>query len=587
MKKRAILFLFFTAVILSACGNNEPATRDVTPLTEQPPTTVPTPTLMPTPAGSASGTAIVDSIQINILESFPVQVNVIARGELPDGCTQINDITTERQNDTFNITITTLRPADADCTQAIVPFAETISLDVVDLPAGTYTVDVNSIRGSFTLDMDNSLQAEEPAATTAPESGNQGVINGRVWHDECAVAEDGDTAVPSAGCVPLDDGFIANGVLDGNEFGIEGVTVNLGEGACPAAGWATAVTDTQGDYVFTELPAGDYCISIDALAPENAELLPGQWSFPQPGDAAEIGVTLDAGQVSTGNNFGWDYQFLPVPEVDLANCTNSLEFVEDLSVPDDTIFAPGSEFTKSWRLRNDGTCPWTTDYSLVAVGGDDIPGPTAVPLPGPVAPGQTVDLSVTFTAPEEEGVYRENWLLSDPNNQTFGVGGLASEVFWVKFTVGVPEPTPEPNSAVIGGVVWEDFCRVIDGEPTQGCVEIEDTGFYRADGSLNFNERRLPGVTVILAKDACPEDGIFSNADILSTTITDEDGLYRFPNLEEGLYCVAIDALSPANVDLLIPGSWTWPFVGTGRIGIILAPGEERLEVDFGWDHQD
>lgn len=313
MKKSAILFFFFTAVILSACGNNEPAAGDVTPITEQPPTTAPTPTLMPTPEEPVNGTAVVDSIQLNILESFPVQVNVIARGELPNGCTQIDNISTNRQETTFNVTITTIRPADAACTEAIVPFEETISLDVLDLPAGTYTVDVNGIRGSFTLDVDNSLQTDEPAATTPPESSNQGVINGRVWHDECAVAEDGDTAVPSAGCVPLDDGFIANGVLDGNEFGIEGVTVNLGEGACPATGLATAVTDAQGDYVFTELPAGSYCISIDALAPENEELLPGQWSFPQPGATAETAVTLDEGQVATNNNFGWDYQFLPIP----------------------------------------------------------------------------------------------------------------------------------------------------------------------------------------------------------------------------------------------------------------------------------
>ncbi len=586
MKKCALLFLFFTAVILSACGGNQQAADDATPITEQPPTTAPTPTLMPTPAAPVSGVAVVDSIQLEILESFPVQVNVIARGQLPDGCTRIDNITQERQDTTFTVAISTIRAADAACAQTAVPFDEIISLEVVDLPAGTYTVDVNGVRGSFTLDVDNSLQTETPADVAGP-AGNLGVINGRVWHDECAVAEDEGTAVPSAGCVSLDAGFIANGVLDGSEFGIEGVTVNLGAGACPAVGLATAVTDAQGDYVFTELPAGDYCISIDALAPENAELLPGQWSFPQPGGAAEISLTLAEGQAATGNNFGWDYEFLPVPEVDLANCVNSLEFVEDLSIPDDTIIAPGSEFTKSWRLRNDGTCPWTTDYTAVAVGGDDVPGPTAVPLPGIVAPGQTIDLSVTFTAPEEEGEYRENWLLSDANNQTFGVGGLPSEMFWVKFTVGQPEPTPEPNSAVIGGVVWADFCRVIDGEPTPGCVEIEDTGVYIADGTLNFNEGRLSGITVILAKDACPEDGVFDRSDILSTTITDEDGLYRFPNLEEGLYCVAIDALSPANVDLLIPGSWTWPYVGAGRVGIILAPGEERLEVDFGWDYQD
>jgi hypothetical protein len=117
-------------------------------------------------------------------------------------------------------------------------------------------------------------------------------------------------------------------------------------------------------------------------------------------------------------------------------------------------------------------------------------------------------------------------------------------------------------------------------------VEIEDTGQFIGDGSL-INEPRLVGVTVILAEGACPDTGVPDADAILQTAVTDEDGLYRFTNLDEGLYCVAIDALSPANVDLFIPGNWTWPALGTGRQGINLAAGEQRLEVDFGWDYQE
>ena len=40
-------------------------------------------------------------------------------------------------------------------TAALVPYEETISLDVYGLLAGTYTVDVNSVRDTFTLDVDN------------------------------------------------------------------------------------------------------------------------------------------------------------------------------------------------------------------------------------------------------------------------------------------------------------------------------------------------------------------------------------------------------------------------------------------------
>ena len=38
------------------------------------------------------GLALVDEIDILILESFPVQINVIARGNLPDPCTEISEV---------------------------------------------------------------------------------------------------------------------------------------------------------------------------------------------------------------------------------------------------------------------------------------------------------------------------------------------------------------------------------------------------------------------------------------------------------------------------------------------------------------
>jgi inhibitor of cysteine peptidase len=103
------------------------------------------------------GTATVENIQIMTLESFPVQIHVLAEGYLPDGCTEVYTITTEREGNTFNVNISTKRPKDAICTQEIVPFNETISLEVQGLKAGNYTVNVNGVTGSFELAVDNTL----------------------------------------------------------------------------------------------------------------------------------------------------------------------------------------------------------------------------------------------------------------------------------------------------------------------------------------------------------------------------------------------------------------------------------------------
>lgn len=115
-----------------------------------------------------SGMAMVDTVEIRILESLPVQVQVVAMGNLPDGCTEIGEAIVEQIEDAFTVTLTTRRPADAMCTQAIVPFEEIIPLSVDDLPAGEYTVTVNDVTESFTLDVTNTaadafgVMAERP-----------------------------------------------------------------------------------------------------------------------------------------------------------------------------------------------------------------------------------------------------------------------------------------------------------------------------------------------------------------------------------------------------------------------------------------
>jgi inhibitor of cysteine peptidase len=98
----------------------------------------------------------VDDLQILIMESFPVQISVIVTGNLPDGCTSIVGSKAEMVDDTtFFISIFTERPEDMMCTMALVPFEESISLDVHGLPAGDYTVKGFDVEESFTLDIDN------------------------------------------------------------------------------------------------------------------------------------------------------------------------------------------------------------------------------------------------------------------------------------------------------------------------------------------------------------------------------------------------------------------------------------------------
>ena len=169
MKLKTILLsllLIFAFVACSPAGG-EPAVSD-NPATETPdmdesvssddPTTTPETEEPIDLENVIIGEATVESISIMILESFPVQVSVNVTGYLGDGCTTLGDIDTTQEDNTFFVSIATQRPGDAICTQQLVGFEESVSLDVEGLPAGTYTVDVNGVTDTFTLDVDNVPQ---------------------------------------------------------------------------------------------------------------------------------------------------------------------------------------------------------------------------------------------------------------------------------------------------------------------------------------------------------------------------------------------------------------------------------------------
>jgi hypothetical protein len=263
--------------------------------------------------------------------------------------------------------------------------------------------------------------------------------------------------------------------------------------------------------------------------------------------------------------------------------------VDDVTLPDDTVIAPGEEFVKSWRLRNNGTCPWVDGYKIVAVDEEPLEGDTEMAIEAPVAPGQTTEVSVTLIAPDESGAYRSNWQMNDADGDLFGVDGFLEDAFWLQILVSDTATPTTPQSGAIGGVIWDDFCTIqSNGNPTANCVETaEGSGFYISDGTLNGNEVGLEGVKVGMGDGACPLEGFPAADNVITTTLTDADGNYLFEGLDGGTYCIFIDAFDEDNLNLLIPGDWSWPARGTGRLGIILASGEQRLEVDFGWDYDE
>ena len=111
------------------------------------------------------------------------------------------------------------------------------------------------------------------------------------------------------------------------------------------------------------------------------------------------------------------------------------DFVSDVTYPDGSKIGRDESYTKIWRLKNIGTCTWTTNYAIVFVSGDSMSAPAAISLPGNVNPGQTIDIQVKLTAPSKDGSYRADFKLRNASGLLFGVGDSATTTFWVSIKV--------------------------------------------------------------------------------------------------------------------------------------------------------
>lgn len=128
-----------------------------------------------------------------------------------------------------------------------------------------------------------------------------------------------------------------------------------------------------------------------------------------------------------------------------AGTCNLAAFEADVSYPDDTIVPSGKNFDKQWRLRNNGTCTWTSGYKVIYVSGDAMGGAGSVQLTnGTVAPGASVTVSVNLTAPTAPGTYRGNYKLQASDGSNFGIDPAGS-VFYVRIVVENPNGDVPPS----------------------------------------------------------------------------------------------------------------------------------------------
>ncbi|MBI5033195.1 MAG: hypothetical protein HZB51_21960 [Chloroflexi bacterium] len=124
-------------------------------------------------------------------------------------------------------------------------------------------------------------------------------------------------------------------------------------------------------------------------------------------------------------------------------CTNAFAFVADVTYPDGTSVTPGQQFNKTWRIKNTGTCAWTSAYQFVRVAGEQMSSSDAYAMP-PTAPGATADVTVPMTAPATPGAHSSRWQLRDPN-------GVIAQPAYVLVQVVTVIPAPPAVSILSPG----------------------------------------------------------------------------------------------------------------------------------------
>lgn len=150
--KNLLVLVVLAALLLGACSPAQPVTPgaegvDLLPVTE------PASVGGNVPTTGYQSVEVVD-VAVEVGQGSPIPVFVDIGGNLPDLCAQVEFVEVLQDQTFFSIYVGTIPSTDEACYSAVgtVPFRMKIPLNVADLPAGSYAVQVNSVPADFQLD---------------------------------------------------------------------------------------------------------------------------------------------------------------------------------------------------------------------------------------------------------------------------------------------------------------------------------------------------------------------------------------------------------------------------------------------------
>ncbi|MFN3257496.1 MAG: SdrD B-like domain-containing protein [Ilumatobacter sp.] len=304
-----------------------------------------------------------------------------------------------------------------------------------------------------------------------------------------------------------------------DEPGIDGVTVVL---TYPSGATETATTDENGNYLFDDLPAGDYTVTVTGGLPDEIANTDDPDGPDGAGDSTSA-VSLDPGESDLDQDFGY------------------------------AAGAPGESVL--------GDRVWL-DLNRDGVQDPNEPGLSGVTVTLTLPDGSTSD-----TVTVDDGTY----LFTGLDDGTYTVtatprpgSGLAATF---DADSGIANPDETSTTDLVGADLQQDFGYV-------GTGSIGDLVFFdtNRNGTRDDGEVGLGGVRVTISGNGF---------EIVATT--DDEGRYLVEGLPSGTYTVVVDPDSlPEGVEFVSDPDGIDDGAVDGTSVVVLGPGEERLDQDFG-----